>query len=118
MSEWKIFVAGCVGAIAPEIVRLYRLRQSGLGRIRHVRRYGIVSILFVLLGGTAAVLLEATSLHAAFYMGLSLPAIVSAALGKNRSRHAPPSAEIERAADEIGHRIDLRTYLGGLFPLE
>jgi uncharacterized membrane protein YfcA len=118
MLEWKIFVAGCVGAMAPEIARLYRLRQSGLGRIRYLGRYIVVSIVFVLLGGTVAVLLEATSLHAAFYMGLSLPAIVSTAVGKSRSRRAPPSAEIERAADETRPRMDLRTYFGGLFPNE
>src|SRR5215472_16672344 len=86
MQEWKIFAAGCVGAIAPEIVRLHRLSRNR-GNIfgasgRYMRQYLIVSALFVVLGGIIALLLEASSLHAAFYMGVSLPALISAIGGQ------------------------------------
>lgn len=113
MPEWKIFVAGCVGSIAPEIVRVYRLRHSAKVHIRHIRRYIFVSVLFIALGGAVAVLLEANSLHAAFYMGASLPALVSAAAGKKLRR--PPTKPVERSADHTVPPLGLRSYLGALF---
>ena len=135
MFEWKIFAAGCVGAIAPEIVRLYRLRYR---RIRtdevsnlHIRRYFIISVLFVALGGTVAVLLEASSLHAAFYMGVSLPALISAIGGRhelrNNSQGLPMDQHASHENESIGSRDDLRRrtrrpsfgfreYLAALFP--
>jgi uncharacterized membrane protein YfcA len=118
MLEWKLFTAGCVGALAPELVRFYRLRHSELLRIRHVRRYVIVSVLFVALGGAVAVLLEASSLHAAFYMGISLPAIVSTVGGRNRSPRASTKVPVERGPDESRAPFGLRAYLGALFPRE
>ena len=118
MPEWKLFVAGCVGALAPEIVRLHRLRHSNVGRTRHLRRYLIVSVLFVALGGATAVLLEANSLHAAFYIGVSLPAVVSAVGGQNESRRPTSEKPVERGAAHDQARFGLRAYLGGLFPRE
>ena len=78
-----------MGALALEIVRPYRLRHSEQVHIHHVRRYAIVSLLFVALGGAVAVLLEAKSLHAAFYMGVSLPAVVSAVGGPSQDAYLP-----------------------------
>ena len=113
MPTWEIFVAGCVGAMAPEVVRLYRLRNYAQVHVRHIRRYILVSVLFVALGGAVAVLLEANSLHAAFYMGASLPALVSAAGGQKLRR--PPTKPVERSADQTLPPFGLRSYLGALF---
>jgi len=47
------FVAGCIGAIAPEILRLYqiRLRRHSL---RFSKFYYVISILYILLGAYVA----------------------------------------------------------------
>lgn len=134
MLEWKIFAAGCVGAIAPEIVRLYRLRHrvhtAEISRLS-VRRYLIISCLFVALGGLVAVFLEANSLHAAFYMGVSLPALISAIGGQNGTKNISKEIltdhndshqekavvgpeDVERATRRPPFRW--RQYLGALFP--
>ena len=116
MSHAELFVAGAIGAAAPEIVRAYRLRHGGIS-IRHPRRYWIVSVLFVGLGGALVIFLDATSLYAAFYMGISLPAVVSAAGGRTGAiKTRKTKRPVERTADgDVAHRFDLRDYLGALF---
>jgi len=82
MIDWSIFVAGCFGAAAPEMVRLYKGRNLS---VTIPRSYFGISVLFFLLGGFVAVALPTTTLWGAFYAGVSLPIIVSSA-GKSQKR--------------------------------
>ena len=76
METSTSFLIGCVGAIAPEILRFYKLRSSI--RINWSWSYILVSIPFMLLGGLVACLLEPQNYYAAFYTGISTPFIVNA----------------------------------------
>lgn len=51
--NWEFFIHGCIGALAPEVVRLYNLRQIK-NRIEFSRFYFIISILYIGLGGYIA----------------------------------------------------------------
>jgi hypothetical protein len=78
MHPWVVFLVGTVGALAPEIVRLYNLR---LGRSEPITGYYLtISIIFAALGGLVAVLLPATTPWAAFYAGISTPVLINTAL--------------------------------------
>jgi hypothetical protein len=84
MHAWVIFLVGTVGALAPEIVRLYNLR---LGKSEPITRYYLtISIIFAALGGLVAVLLPATTPWAAFYAGISTPVLINTALRQTSSR--------------------------------
>ena len=76
MVNSSSFLIGCVGAIAPEILRLYKLRSSI--RITWSWSYVLVSIPFILLGGFVAYILEPQNYYAAFYSGIGTPFIVNA----------------------------------------
>jgi len=76
------FVIGCIGATAPEIVRLYNLRSEP--RFQWSWGYVLYSIPFILLGGFIAWILEPSSKYAAFYAGISTPVLVTA-VAKNSS---------------------------------
>ena len=56
LENYNVFFIGCVGAISPEILRLYRLRNS----LRFTRSWGyiLISIVLVLLGGFVAYILK------------------------------------------------------------
>ncbi len=60
LDNYEIFFIGCVGAIAPEILRLYKLRNS----LRFTWSWGyiLISIVFVLLGGFVAYIFEASKI--------------------------------------------------------
>lgn len=79
-SAYGIFVAGCIGAAAPEIVRLYKLRSRQVATVP--RTYWLFSLLFFFLGGVVAILLPATTPWGALYIGISLPTLVSSWGGK------------------------------------
>jgi len=78
--DWVIIASGFVGAAAPEIVRLYRLRMRPMPRVR--RSYVFVSVMFFLLGAFAAWVFQATTPYAAFYIGACTDALVSSMAGK------------------------------------
>ena len=48
-----VFIAGCIGAVAPELLRLYQIRLRAR-RIVFSRFYYAISVLYVLLGGYVA----------------------------------------------------------------
>jgi hypothetical protein len=50
--NWEYFIAGCIGAIAPEILRLYQMRLAE--EIKFSRFYFIISGLYILIGGYVA----------------------------------------------------------------
>lgn len=70
-----IFLIGGVGALAPEIVRLYSIRTNP--QFNWSWFYLIMSILFLMLGGLVACILPATTYYGAFYAGVSTPVLVN-----------------------------------------
>lgn len=81
MSPTLIFLLGSVGALAPEIVRLYSIRNNP-AQFQWSWFYLIVSILFACLGGVFALVLPATTLWGSIYVGISTPTLISTALEK------------------------------------
>lgn len=86
----RIFSFGCIGAVAPEIVRWYQLLQKG-EEIKIPSRFFIVSVVFAILGGVIAIALEAKTLYAAFYNGVSLPSIIKVYAGETIPENPNPS---------------------------
>ncbi|MEO1146620.1 MAG: hypothetical protein AAFY26_13630 [Cyanobacteria bacterium J06638_22] len=96
-EAWQFFLVGCVGAIAPEIVRLYNLRFQAR-RLRLSWNYILVSIFFVLLGGFVAWILEPSNNYTAFYSGISTPVLVTT-VAKNTGQGIPtPDYGVEQPA--------------------
>ncbi|MGB9831343.1 MAG: hypothetical protein ACPLSP_04630 [Fervidicoccus fontis] len=106
MSEVLIFAMGCTGAIAPEIVRLYKIRTKPLPHFP--KSYFLISILFAFLGGIVAIILPATTLWGAFYVGVSLPTLISGIGGKN-----PTSTPI--LSRTVTQKATVQEFLGALF---
>jgi ABC-type transport system involved in cytochrome c biogenesis permease subunit len=76
-----MFLLGAVGALAPEIVRVYEIRNDP-HRFTWSWFYLIVSLLFVALGGFVAMILPAENPQGAFYAGISTPVLVNTVLKK------------------------------------
>lgn len=83
----KYFFIGCVGAIAPEILRFYRLRDTL--KFSWSWGYILISIVFVLLGGFVAYILEPSNNYAAFYSGVSTPFIINAIAKETQQATSP-----------------------------
>ncbi len=70
------FLFGAIGALAPEIIRLYDAR---LQPFRVPRHYWLVSLAYLLLGGVVALLLsDPGNPFSAFYVGVALPVTIGA----------------------------------------
>jgi len=91
---------GFLGAAAPEIKRWYDLRTAVVGKIP--KHYYLAVLLFLLMGGVVAVIMEAPTLHAAFYNGLAAPIIITKLAGTRLPAHSSP----------ISRKITFREYLG------
>jgi hypothetical protein len=93
MSSTYVFLVACVGAAAPEIVRLYRLRAHPQLELRW--HYLIISVLFFALGGIVALILPVTTLWGAFYAGVSTPVLISRMAAKPVKSEELPSTRGE-----------------------
>lgn len=141
-SMW-IFISGCIGALAPEIIRLYKARSNP--KLKFSLNYLVISLLFLLLGGFVAWILPTSTLWGAFYAGVSLPIIISSIGKSKKSLESEELSQLQRQLeiikrsspfevkkaleDERGHGADerqffapeeksvnkLRDYLGVLF---
>ena len=78
-----IFLLGMAGALAPEIVRLYGIRNAP-ERFTWSWFYAVVSVAFAGLGGLLAVVLPATTYWGAVYIGISTPVLVNSIVRKGR----------------------------------
>ena len=87
LDNYEVFFIGCVGAIAPEILRLYKLRNSL--RFTWSWAYVLISIVFVLLGGFVAYILEPSNNYAAFYSGVGTPFIINAITKETQGAATP-----------------------------
>ncbi|HEX3761175.1 MAG TPA: hypothetical protein VHW23_20915 [Kofleriaceae bacterium] len=79
MELREVLLLGMVGALAPEIVRLYAIR-SHPEQFVWSALYLVASALFACLGGVVAYALPATIAWGALYAGISTPTLVTAAL--------------------------------------
>ena len=69
------FTIGMLGAIAPEVLRMYKVRREPWQPVP--RHYWAVSLAYCALGGVAALLLaQESNLVSAFYVCLALPVIL------------------------------------------
>lgn len=105
---------GSLGAVAPEIVRFYGLREM---RVRFSLWYFVASILYAALGGIMAVALHASTWYAALYVGATLPAVIST-MTKTRYRH-PKTKDVIRASEPEVKKLSflelLHSHSDGLF---
>lgn len=128
--NWPLFAFGCLGAAAPEIIRLYKIKDLKL-TIRRPVQYFVCSLLYVLLGGCVAIALDAKSFYAALYIGISLPTLISTTSGKapalsgqKPAQQEPAPDEVERTASEkptnskVSYISSLQEYNGILFSLK
>lgn len=124
--DWTIIASGFVGAAAPEIVRLYRLRDQ-LPKVH--RGYMLISAAFFLLGAFAAWIFQSASPYAAFYVGACTDTLVSSIAGKapTVTPPTPPPVLGEKKKltleEKVGidvvlvqpqHLLTAREYLGAL----
>src|SRR5439155_832051 len=111
MSIYSVFLIGAVGAAAPEIVRVFRLRQR---KMRLRLQYVIISCVFFALGGFVAVVLPASTPWGAFYVGVSTPVLISRlASGKgNGAAPRPATPSSTRDAESVSPEpVTVRDYL-------
>lgn len=108
MEPLVVFAVGMAGALAPEIVRLYTLRQQGQA---FTVFYFVISLLFAALGGLVAIVLPATTLWGAFYAGISAPVIVSAALKKGLGQR---NASLRNPSPAIPTQPSFRRFIDAL----
>ncbi len=114
-NDILVFCLGCIGSLAPEIVRLYKLRnkppKTGFSAF-----YFVITAIYAALGGTMAICLPSVTLHAALYAGVTTPITISAII-RNKSdtvlaanEKKLTSAKSKRLLSEL-----LRTHANGLF---
>ncbi|MBD1996159.1 hypothetical protein H6G00_05940 [Leptolyngbya sp. FACHB-541] len=92
------FWIGCVGAAAPEALRLYNLRSQPV--FRWSWGYLIFSIPFLIVGGFIAWVLEPSTRWAAFYSGLTAPVLLTTVL-KDTAKAQKELEEVEKERDQI-----------------
>ena len=93
--DFVVFFFGCIGAAAPEIVRIYRTKSQSFDI---TRKNALVSVIFFVLGGTLAIAFQSPSPYAAFYTGVATPLIISK-LGE-QSPPPPKPVEIEETVPQ------------------
>lgn len=97
-STLSPFLIGCIGALAPEIIRLYKLRLHP--SMKWSWSYLLFSFPFILLGGFMAYILEPATSYAAFYTGVSTPFIVTT-LAKDSERDATAIQRLTLERDRL-----------------
>jgi hypothetical protein len=110
MLPSMIFLLGMVGALAPELVRLYSIK-SNPKEFRWSWFYLIVSMLFAGLGGLIALVLPATTYWGALYAGVSTPVLVNTIL---RKAGEGSDEEVKRARAMLPKRSHFGSFIGGL----
>lgn len=112
MQPLIVFALGMVGALAPEIVRLYSLRTKGESLTAF---YFGISLLFAALGGLIAIVLPATTLWGAFYAGISAPVVVSTAIKKGvGGRNSGLRGSLPKGTPKINSAPSLLKFINGL----
>jgi hypothetical protein len=103
LSDTRLFILGFLGACAPEIVRLHRMRTKPPPRKEFSWFYFIISIVYASLGGAIAIMLPAVTQYGAFYAGVTMPCTLSAMLrNKNKMRAVALANERESGMKIFG----------------
>ena len=111
MNQFIIFLVGSIGALAPEIVRLYSIRHAP-EKFFWSWFYLCASTVFALLGGLVALVLPATTYWGALYVGISTPVLINTALKKGLDT---PQISLKSAPQIARQQISLiRSFLKGL----
>ena len=86
--SWWRFLLGSVGALAPEILRLYKIvTGTSSGNLPQFGpSYILISLLFIGLGGVMAVVWGENNAFKCVWVGLSLPVIISSFGGRIPSK--------------------------------
>lgn len=95
-----IFLLGCIGAFAPEVIRLYNLRNNP-EEFTWSPFYIIVTILYVPLGGVVAWVLPAISYWGALYAGVAAPTIVNTMIKNTTSAEPPQPPQKLKVMEEL-----------------
>ncbi len=106
-----VFILGCVGAIAPEIIRLYKLRRKAPKELFTFWVY-VASLLYAGFGGLVAITLPAVNVGAAFYAGITTPTLISAIARRKtmaRGRVALANDNVHLRASDASHRPEPST---------
>jgi hypothetical protein len=105
------FFLGAVGALAPEIMRLYSIRTQS-ERFQWSFFYFGISAVFACLGGILALALPATTKWGAIYVGVSTPVLINTILEKA----IPGAAKMKSGQDQAvsAARPSLRSFVAGL----
>lgn len=88
MELHHTFLLGGLGALAPELLRLYTIKHKP-EEFRWSIFYVVVSLLFAVLGGIVAIALPATTAWGALYAGLSTPTLLNVAAKRARVSRRP-----------------------------
>jgi hypothetical protein len=108
MNSAVVYLLGMVGALAPEVVRLYSIRHDP-ARFRWSWFYLAVSLAFAALGGVIALVLPATTYWGALYVGVSTPVLVTSMVKKGRD-----SSKAELKGPRRRRYSAFDSYLNGL----
>lgn len=87
VNSLAMMLWGMLGALAPEVVRLYTIRHNPR-RFQWSWFYVLVSLSFSGLGGALALALPATTAWAALYVGISTPTVVTTIVRKGKEAAA------------------------------
>jgi hypothetical protein len=113
----EYFGLGAVGALAPEIVRLYSLAKSN-DKYKFTPFYLIMSVVFAALGGLLAIVLPTENLQSALYAGIGTPLIISSVLkkatGQAESGQPQTNGEKKAAAPRAAHPSRMASFLAGI----
>lgn len=108
MDTRLTFLLGVIGALAPEIVRLYSIRTK---QFKWSWFYLIISVLFACLGGVIAMFLPTVTYWGAFYAGISTPVFVNKILEKGMDISQP---ELKGPGLPFARPSFLRSFVRGL----
>ncbi len=117
MNSAVIFSLGMAGALAPEIVRLYGIREDP-ARFTWSWFYLVVSAAFAALGGLLALAMPATTYWGALYIGVSTPVLVNSLVRKGRQGSRPQMRSVGGTPPPYGgapvRYAPVDSYLNGL----
>jgi hypothetical protein len=95
------FLWGCVGAIAPEVIRWQQIARTKRPDEWRRASYWAATLLYVAIGGALATLVAQPNGYAAFATGLTAEFAILGALAAARERPPPPEPSVP---DELSYQ--------------
>ena len=113
MHPFSVFGVGVIGAAAPEILRLYTIREDP-SKFRWSRYFVVISLVYVALGGFVALLFQPSSYYSAFYTGLAFPFIVNSLSERAQNKLTPQVKGASAVGRGRGRFSPLQSFIKGL----